>query len=128
MTYIVYQRTLTSDQVDVVNQQQQSPLAKAYFGLTFPNDDNAEECVANALDLGLYKQTMVINATDGLSLDVDDVFAAGNGHPTDGINVVSLQKHPSMSVGDIAVDLLENTATLCMPTGWKELNLTLQLI
>jgi len=33
MTYIVYQRTLTSDQVDVVNQQQQRPLAKAYFAV-----------------------------------------------------------------------------------------------
>jgi len=128
MTYMIYQRTLSDEQVKRINAQQDSDFAMAYFALLFPSHENANQRALDAIELNMYKHTMLISCTDGMSLTLSDIFDAGNGYAREGINVVSLQKHPSMSVGDIAVDLLENTATLCMPTGWKELNLTLQLI
>ena len=67
------------------------------------------------------------NPTENSVLTLSDIFDAGNGYAREGINVVSLQKHPSMSVGDIAVDLYLNTAVMCMPAGWKELDLKLTL-
>ena len=109
MTYMIYQRTLSDEQVKRINAQQDSDFALAYFALLFPSHENAISC------------------TDGMSLTLSDVFDAGNNYAREGINVVSLQKHPSMSVGDIAVDLLENVAVMCMPAGWKELDIKLTL-
>ena len=127
MTYIIYQRPLSDDQVKRINAQQDSDFALAYFALMFPNGENANQRALDAIELGMYKQTMLISCTDGMSLALSDIFDAGNGYAREGINVVSLQKHSSMSVGDIAVDLLENTAVMCMPVGWKELDLKLTL-
>ena len=127
MTYMIYQRTLSDEQVKRINAQQDSDFALAYFALLFPSHENANQRALDAIELGMYKQTMLISCTDGMSLTLSDVFDAGNGYAQEGINVVSLQKHPSMSVGDIAVDLLENTAVMCMPAGWKELDLKLTL-
>ena len=127
MTYMIYQRTLSDEQVKRINAQQDSDFALAYFALLFPSHENANQRALDAIELGMYKQTMLISCTDGMSLTLSDVFDAGNGYAQEGINVVSLQKHPSMSVGDIAVDLLKNTAVMCMPAGWKELDLKLTL-
>jgi len=127
MTYMIYQRPLDDDQIKRINAQQDSDFALAYFALMFPNGENANQRAVEAIELGMYKQTMLISTTDGMSITLADVFDAGNGYPRESINVVSLQRHPSMSVGDIAVDLLENTAVMCMPAGWKELDLKLNL-
>ena len=127
MTYMIYQRTLSDEQVKRINAQQDSDFALAYFALLFPSHENANQRALDAIELGMYKQTMLISCTDGMSLTLSDVFDAGNGYAREGINVVSLQKHPSMSVGDIAVDLLENVAVMCMPAGWKELDIKLTL-
>ena len=127
MTYMIYQRTLSDEQVKRINAQQDSNFALAYFALMFPNGENANQRALDAIELGMYKHTMLISCTDGMSLTLSDVFDAGNGYAREGINVVSLQKHPSMSVGDIAVDLLENVAVMCMPAGWKELDIKLTL-
>ena len=124
---MIYQRPLNDDQVKRINAQQDSDFALAYFALMFPNGENANKRAVEAIELGMYKQTMLISTTDGMSITLDDVFDAGNGYARESINVVSLQRHPSMSVGDIAVDLLENTAVMCMPAGWKELDLKLNL-
>ena len=128
MTYMIYQRTLSDEQVKRINAQQDSDFALAYFALLFPSHENANQRALDAIELGMYKQTMLISGTDMVDpLTLGDVFDAGNGYAREGINVVSLQKHPSMSVGDIAVDLLENVAVMCMPAGWKELDIKLTL-
>ena len=127
MTYMIYQRTLSDEQVKRINAQQDSDFAMAYFALLFPSHENANQRALDAIELNMYKQTMLISCTDGMSLTLSDIFDAGNGYAREGINVVSLQKHPSMSVGDIAVDLLENVAVMCMPAGWKELDIKLTL-
>ena len=127
MTYMIYQRTLSDEQVKRINAQQDSDFALAYFALLFPSHENANQRALDAIEHSMYKHTMLISCTDGMSLTLSDVFDAGNGYAREGINVVSLQKHPSMSVGDIAVDLLENVAVMCMPAGWKELDIKLTL-
>ena len=127
MTYMIYQRTLSDEQVKRINAQQDSDFALAYFALLFPSHENANIRALDAIELNMYKHTMLISCTDGMSLTLSDIFDAGNGYAREGINVVSLQKHPSMSVGDIAVDLLENVAVMCMPAGWKELDIKLTL-
>ena len=128
MTYMIYQRTLSDEQVKRINAQQDSDFALAYFALLFPSHENANQRALDAIELGMYKQTMLISGTDMVDpLTLGDVFDAGNGYAREGINVVSLQKHPSMSVGDIAVDLYLNTAVMCMPAGWKELDIKLTL-
>ena len=70
---------------------------------------------------------MLIGATDGGSVTLEQVFDAGNGYPGEGVNVVSMGRHPSMSVGDIAVSLLDDDVYLCMPHGWHVLDMELSL-
>ena len=125
--FMIYQRIISKAQVDAVNNNPESSLAKAYMGLLFPSEDNAQERVTAALNLGLYQRTMLIGATDGGSVTLDQVFDAGNGYPGEGVNVVSMGRHASMSVGDIAVSLLDDDVYLCMPTGWHVLDMELSL-
>jgi len=127
MTYVIFQLSLTSDQLESINKNSTSTLAKAYFGLMFPNDSNAQERVNAALSAGLYEKTMLIGATDGLSVTLEQLFDAGNGYPSEGVNVVDLAGHSSVSVGDIAVSLLDDGAYLCMPMGWHVLDIELRL-
>jgi len=125
--FMIYQRIISTAQVEAVNKNPESSLAKAYMGLIFPSEDNAQERVTAALNLGLYQKTMLIGATDGLSVTLEQVFDAGNGYPGEGVNVVSMGSHPSMSVGDIAVSLLDDDVYLCMPTGWHVLDMELSI-
>ena len=92
-----------------------------------PNEENANQRALDAIKLGVYKQTMLISSIDGMSLSLSEIFDAGNGHGTEEINVVTLQQHPCVSVGDIVVNLIDNVAYMCMPVGWKELDLKLTL-
>ena len=125
--FMIYQRIISKAQVDAVNKNPESSLAKAYMGLLFPSEDNAQERVTAALNVGIYQKTMLIGATDGLSVTLEQVFDAGNGYPSEGVNVVALAGHSSMSVGDIAVSLLDDGAYLCMPMGWHVLDMELHL-
>ena len=125
--FMIYQRIISKAQVDSVNRNPESSLAKAYMGLIFPSEDNAQERVTAALNLGLYQKTMLISATVGGSVTLEQVFDAGNGYPSEGVNVVSMGRHPSMSVGDIAVSLLDDDVYLCMPTGWHVLDMELSI-
>lgn len=125
--FMIYQRPMSTAQVDAVNRHPESSFAKAYMGLLFPSPDNAQERVTAALNLGLYQKTMLIGATDGGSVTLEQVFDAGNGHIGEGVNVVSMGSHPSMSVGDIAVSLLDDDVYLCMPHGWHVLDMELSL-
>jgi hypothetical protein len=125
--FMIYQRPMSTAQVDAVNRHPESSFAKAYMGLLFPSPDNAQERVTAALNLGLYQRTMLISATDGGSVTLEQVFNAGNNHIGEGVNVVSMGNHPSMSVGDIAVSLLDDDVYLCMPHGWHVLDMELSL-
>ena len=125
--FMIYQCIISTAQVDAVKKNPESSLTKAYMGLIFPSEDNAQERVTAALNLGLYQKTMLIGATDGLSVTLEQVFDAGNGYPSEGVNVVSMGRHPSMSVGDIAVSLLDDDVYLCMPTGWHVLDMELSI-
>ena len=91
MTYMIYQRTLSDEQVKRINAQQDSDFALAYFALLFPSHENANQRALDAIELNMYKHTMLISCTDGMSLTLSDVFDAGNGYAREGINVVSLQ-------------------------------------
>jgi len=126
--FMIYQRPMSTAQVDAVNRNPESTLAKAYMGLLFPNEANVQERVNAALNVGLYQRTMLIGATDGGSVTLEQVFDAGNGHIGEGVNVVSMGRHPSMSVGDIAVSLLDDDVYICMPHSWHVLDLTLDLV
>ena len=77
--------------------------------------------------MGLLLWFKIRAATDGLSVTLEQVFDAGNGYPGEGVNVVSMGSHPSMSVGDIAVSLLDDDVYLCMPHGWHVLDMELSL-
>lgn len=128
MAYLIYQKTLTDGQTEAINKDSTTPLAKAYFALLFPTDDNAQEVVTEALNRCIYERTMIISHRDGLGVSLDeDVFHVGNGYAKDGIIVTSIKRHPSMSVGDLAVNLLDGDVYLCMPQGWKHLYLELRL-
>ena len=127
MAYLIYQRTLTSGQREAINKDSTTPLANAYFALTLPSSYNALEVVTEALSRGIYEKTMLISHRDGLDVTLEDVFFVGNGYAKDGIIVKSIKRHPSMSVGDLAVNLLDGDVYLCMPQGWKHLYLELRL-
>lgn len=141
MTYMIYQRPLSYAQVKRINALVHrskdngremiafsfSEFALAYFALMCPNEENANQRALDAIKLDVYKQTMLISSNDGMSLSLSEIFDAGNGHGTEEINVVSLKEHPCVSVGDIVVDLTNNITYMCMPVGWKELDLKLTL-
>ena len=75
--FMIYQRPMSTAQVDAVNRHPESSFAEAYMGLLFPNEDNAQERVNAALNVGLYQRTMLIGATDGGSVTLEQVFDAG---------------------------------------------------
>ena len=53
MSYLIYQRVLSDNQIKGLNKNQDSSLAKAYFGLTFPTEAIAQARVNAALSVGL---------------------------------------------------------------------------
>ena len=121
MTYLVYQRPINISTSQTLSADPSSDFAQAYFRLLMPDKDNAKALVSTALSYDIYKATMIISADDGVSLSLHETFDAGNGYPKQGINVSSLGKHPSMSVGDLVVDLYVNHVYVCMPTGWQHI-------
>ena len=122
MTYLVYQRPINNSTSHILNDDPSSDFAQTYFRLLMPNKDNVEALVSNALYWDIYRPTMIISADDGVSLSLHETFDAGNGYPKQGINVSALCKHPSMSVGDLVVDLYVNHVYVCMPTGWHHIS------
>lgn len=122
MTYLVYQRPISNTTKHIINDAPTSDFAEAYYDLLMPTEDNVEALVSNALYWDIYRPTMIISADDGVSLSLHETFDAGNGRPKQGINVSSLGKHPSMSVGDLVVDLYVNHVYVCMPTGWHHIS------
>lgn len=97
----VYQVQLTDKLYDIVNSQgwDANKATKVYADLTFgPNAETVQQDYVIAAAAGILTRTMKV-FTD----DLDVVFAAGNNMPTDA-RVVEVEKHKSVSVGDLIVD------------------------
>jgi len=93
--YLIYQRLVDAEFQAELNYEIQSPRATAYFNIAMVGmGHEPDTAVAEAIKHELYQPTM---------------FMIGMG------------KHSSMSVGDLVVNLLDNSVQVCMPMGWYEL-------
>jgi len=136
-SYLIYQRTLDDELMEIIQSNRNKPLADAYFNLmhmhkTYAEDGpTPEEMVKKGMMYSLYQPTMFMQYAAGHNnLDVlEYIFAEGNGMGADGpIKTTHLMKHPSLSVGDLVVNVLDNNTFVCMPQGWHFLeDTTLEL-
>ena len=125
-TYIIYQRTNVGS--DRINNQPNSTYAKAYFALGMPTHENVEDAVHDGLFHDMYEPTMIMHDTETRDrTPFEAIFDEGNGYGDDSITTTKIRNHPSMSVGDILMDLTTGYAHVCMPIGWHSLDLTLDL-
>jgi len=95
--YLIYQRPVDAELQAELNFEIHSPKAKAYFNIAM---------------VGMGKQTRET---------LGHIFDAGNDHGNGDLSVEHIRKHSSMSVGDLVVNLLDNSVQVCMPMGWYEL-------
>ena len=136
-SYMIYQRVLDDELMDIIQGNRNKPMADAYFNLmhmhkTYAEDSpTPEEIVKKGMMYSLYQPTMFMQYAAGHNnLDVlEYIFAEGNGMGADGpIKTTHLMKHPSLSVGDLVVNVLDNNTFVCMPQGWHFLeDTTLEL-
>ena len=137
-TYLIYQRVLDDELMEIIQGNRNKPLADAYFNLmhmhkTYAEDGpTPEEMVKKGMMYSLYQPTMFMQYATGKSVRTDAleyIFAEGNGMGADGpIKTTHLMKHPSLSVGDLVVNVLDNNTFVCMPQGWHFLeDTTLEL-
>ena len=132
LSYLIYQRPMDDSLMKLLVNGHSNPVANAYLALTTMRGDTPEDTVRNALMYTLYHPTMFMqfpfNGSDEEALEA--IFDEGNGYGDGTITTTNLMKHSSMSVGDIVVNLTENHAYVCMPTGWhllKDTELKLNL-
>lgn len=124
--YMIYQRTNVDS--DRINNMPTSVYAKAYFALGMPTRDNVEDAVSDGLFHNLYEPTMVMHDTKQRKrTPFEAIFDEGNRYGDETIVTTEIRKHPSMSVGDILLELTTGYAHVCMPIGWHSLDLTLDL-
>jgi hypothetical protein len=77
---------------------------------------------ADAIKHELYQPTMfMIGMGDQTRDTMGHIFDEGNGYGNGDLSVEHIRKHSSMSVGDLVVNLLDNSVQVCMPMGWYEL-------
>ena len=136
-SYLISQRVLDDELMDIIQGNRNKPMADAYFNLmhmhkTYAEDSpTPEEMVKKGMMYSLYQPTMFMQYAAGHNnLDVlEYIFAEGNGMGADGpIKTTHLMKHPSLSVGDLVVNVLDNNTFVCMPQGWHFLeDTTLEL-
>ena len=125
-TYMIYQRNNVD--FDLINAKPNGTYAKAYFALGMPTRNNVEDAVINAIFHDMYAPTMVMHDdTDTLRTPFEAIFDEGNGYGNGTITSHDICKHPSMSVGDVLVDLTRKQTHICMPTGWHDVSVNLQL-
>ena len=125
-TYMIYQRNNVN--IDHINAKPNGVYAKAYFALGMPTHDTVEDAVSDAIYHEMYEPTMIMHdATDGLRTPFEAIFDEGNGYGNGTISCHDICKHPSMSVGDVLVDLTRKQTHVCMPTGWHDVNVNVQL-
>ena len=136
-TYLIYQRVLDDELMEIIQGNRNKPMADAYFNLmhmhkTYAEDGpTPEKMVKKGMMYSLYQPTMFMQYAAGHNnLDVlEYIFAEGNGMGADGpIKTTHLMKHYSLSVGDLVVNVLDNDTFVCMPQGWHQLeDTTLEL-
>jgi hypothetical protein len=138
-SYMIYQRVLDDELMDIIQGNRNKPMADAYFNLmhmhkTYAEDSpTPEEIVKKGMMYSLYQPTMFMQYAAGEksleSTRLETIFAEGNGMMNDGpIKTTHLMKHYSLSVGDLVVNVLDNDTFVCMPQGWHQLeDTTLEL-
>jgi hypothetical protein len=105
-----------------------SLYAKAYFALGMPSRENVENAVHDGLFHDMYEPTMIMHDTETRDrTPFEAIFDEGNGYGDGSITTANIRNRPSMSVGDILMDLTTGYAHVCMPIGWHSLDLTLDL-
>jgi hypothetical protein len=125
-TYMIYQRTNVN--FDLINSKPNGTHAKAYFALNMPTRNSVEDAVVNAIFQDMYAPTMVMHDdTETLRTPFEAIFDEGNGYGDGTISSHDICKHPSMSVGDLLVDLTRKQTHVCMPTGWHDIDVNVQL-
>ena len=124
--YMIYQRTKVDS--DRINRMPTSLYAKAYFALGMPTRENVENAVHDGLFHDMYEPTMIMHDTETRDrTPFEAIFDEGNGYGDGSITTANIRNRPSMSVGDILMDLTTGYAHVCMPIGWHSLDLTLDL-
>ena len=124
--YMIYQRTKVDS--DRINRMPTSLYAKAYFALGMPSRENVENVVHDGLFHDMYEPTMIMHDTETRDrTPFEAIFDEGNGYGDGSITTANIRNRPSMSVGDILMDLTTGYAHVCMPIGWHSLDLTLDL-
>jgi len=128
-TYMIYQRKKSQAVVEHINNKPNSVYASAYLALGMPTNDTAKTAVEDALYHDMYEPTMIMHdkSTVGNRTPFEAIFDEGNSYGLGDITTYPIAKPSSMSVGDLLVDLTRNQTHLCMPTGWYEIDVTLQL-
>lgn len=137
---MIYQRPVNEELQLELNVSTPTPKSKAYFDLCMigMGDTDAGLLVQAAIDYGFYKPTMFMTLSDqnqhaeGIyrkagrsnAVALEEIFCEGNGHGRGDYETTSLQRHSSISVGDLVVDLEDGSVTVCMPHGWQLLNKT----
>jgi len=122
-SYLIYQRPVDAELQAELNQEIQSPRTKAYFNIARVGmGHEPDTAVAEAIYQGLYQPTMFMIGMGEQTRDtMGHIFDAGNDHGNGDLTVEHIRKHSSMSVGDLVVNLLDNSVQVCMPGGWYEL-------
>lgn len=124
--YMIYQRTNVDS--ERINKMPTSVYAKAYFALGMPTRENVEDAVHDGLFHNMYEPTMIMHDIETRErTPFEAIFDEGNGYGDGSIKTANIRDRPSMSVGDILMDLTNGYAHVCMPIGWHSLDLTLEL-
>jgi hypothetical protein len=123
---MIYQRTNVDS--DRINSMPNSVYAVAYFALGMPTRENVEVAVHDGLFHNMYEPTMIMHDTETRErTPFEAIFDEGNGYGDGSITTANIRNRPSLSVGDILMDLTNGYAHICMPIGWHSLDLTLDL-
>ena len=124
--YMIYQRTNVD--IDRLNNMPNSAYATICFSLGMLSRDDVEVTVSDGLFHNMYEPTMIMHDTETRErTPFEAIFDEGNGYGDGSIKTANIRNRPSMSVGDILMDLTTGYAHVCMPIGWHSLDLTLDL-
>jgi hypothetical protein len=124
--YMIYQRTNVD--TDRLNNMPNSAYATTYFSFGMLSRDDVEATVYDGLFYNMYEPTMIMHDTKQRKrTPFEAIFDEGNRYGDETIVTTDIRKHPSMSVGDILLELTTGYAHVCMQIGWHSLDLTLEL-
>jgi len=126
--YLVYQCMLSAGQHKYVNDNPDSSMANAYFGITSLFGGDAEHLMINALEYGIYKPTMLMSIYEAHSRGTyEKLWAEGNDEGNFTVERKDLRMHPSLSVGDVIVRLTTGDVHIVLPVGFMQVNVELSL-